>query len=211
MRKRGHGPRSSRRIFLKRMLGLAAATTPLARHAQAEGFCHRDVLSNRACQAGLRSHLVEQSAAAQEASEWCWAACISMVFDYFGRPVSQARIVQETFGAPLNLPARPADILAQINRPWEDDGGLRFFAEGGLLPVQPRAIATSLAQDKPLIVGSLGHAMVLIEYRWWEDAFGQHRPRAAVVRDPAQGGRERILTREELRRADLLAFVNVVG
>lgn len=187
-------------------------TAAMVRTAEAQAFCgQRSAVGARQCRVGILSQLASQAAVAQEESSWCWAACISMVFDYFGRPVSQARIVEQTFGTTINLPANSDQILGQINRVWTDDHGVRFLAEGGSLPVLPPSFAAYLARDKPLIVGTLGHAMVMTEYRWVEDVFGQHHPAAAVVRDPALGGRERVLTLTEARMADFLAFVNVVG
>ena len=57
------------------------------------------------CTAGIPSISFKQ--AYQEMNEWCWAACISMVFDFYGHPVDQKRIVQETWGVVTDMPALP--------------------------------------------------------------------------------------------------------
>ena len=50
----------------------------------------------------------------QHMNVWCWAACISMVFAYYRHPVSQPRIVAETWGDIVNLPGRPDQMLIRI-------------------------------------------------------------------------------------------------
>jgi hypothetical protein len=63
----------------------------------------------------------------QYQSEWCWAACISMVFSCYGHPLSQRRIVTEAYGAPYNIPASSGFVIARaLNRSWTDDNGQGF-------------------------------------------------------------------------------------
>src|SRR5690242_14048954 len=68
----------------------------------------------QACTAGLRSDVTDITAGAvggQHQSEWCWAACLEMVFRYYGFHVSQQQIVQETWGTIVNLPGSPQQIM----------------------------------------------------------------------------------------------------
>src|SRR5262245_33097819 len=47
----------------------------------------------------------QQAYQQQYLPQWCWAASISMLFAYYGHSVSQARIVTEAYGSPVNMPA----------------------------------------------------------------------------------------------------------
>src|SRR5271166_5880543 len=75
------------------------------------------------CEAGVDSNAFDTEAKDdyQHEHEWCWAASISMVFQFYRHPVSQERIVKETFGQIEDWPAQPATILAALNRNWKDD------------------------------------------------------------------------------------------
>lgn len=111
----------------------------------------------------------------QSLPEWCWAACISMVFRFYGHPVAQARIVKEAYGVVANVPAGSGFVIAkQINRRWIDDNGAKFTArlEGAydfdarVLTVDNAAIAQELEDNHPVIMGNATHALVVtaIEY-----------------------------------------------
>lgn len=111
----------------------------------------------------------------QQKSQWCWAACISMVFSYFGHPVSQERIVREVYGSDVNMPALAGITMArQLNRPWTDDRGQRFVcrltgaydAMAGVHALSNAQVVNELSQRRPIVVGTGGHAVVLtaIEY-----------------------------------------------
>jgi hypothetical protein len=108
----------------------------------------------------------------QYQSEWCWAACISMVFGCYGHPVSQQRIVTEAYGAPYNIPAGSGFVIAgALNRSWTDDNGRRFSSylqaafdvQAGVNAINSAIIVNALENGDPLIVGARGHAMVLTE------------------------------------------------
>jgi hypothetical protein len=99
--------------------------------------------------------------ATQQMSQWCWAACLEMVFAYWGHPVSQVEIVRQTWGTIANVPAQPYQIVTDLNRRWQDDDGNSFNVAGDVFTANAVTAAQDLAADMPLIVGSLGHAMVL--------------------------------------------------
>lgn len=106
----------------------------------------------------------------QYQSEWCWAACISMVFDYYGHPVSQQRVVTEAYGAPYNIPAGSGFVIARsLSRSWIDDRGrpfrssLRaaFDAQAGVSAINNAVVVSAVAAGHPLIVGARTHATVV--------------------------------------------------
>jgi hypothetical protein len=164
------------------------------------------------CEAGIDSRLAHVTAAAvggQHLSQWCWAACLEMVFRYYGFAVPQARIVRDTWGAIVNLPAAPVQILANLNRPWIDDTGRAFGVAGDAFSANPVTAAHDLAQDMPLIIGTTGHAMVLTAVTYLRDVYGNGEVKAAVVRDPWPGRGRRVLTAREWYATSFLARIRV--
>lgn len=164
------------------------------------------------CEAGIESSVAHVTAAAvggQHLSQWCWAACIEMVFRYYGLRVPQEQIVQETWGRIVNLPAQPGQIMMNLNRPWIDGTGRRFGASGDAFTANPITAAQDLAQDMPLIIGTMGHAMVLTSLTYMRDQFGNGTVRAAVVRDPWPGRGRRVLSPQEWYGTNFLARIRV--
>src|SRR5207245_1216658 len=148
-----------------------------------------------ACTAGLRSDLVHiPMSRPQEESNWCWAACIQMVFRYNDLNISQGKIVQEVFGSRVNRPGAPEEILRALNRTWTDARGDDYQVEGDTYSVTPATAAQDLAADFPLIIGTLGHAMVLTAVNFYRDMNGNGQIVSAVVRDPFPGKGRRQIT-----------------
>lgn len=164
------------------------------------------------CEAGIDSSVAHVTAAAiggQHMSQWCWAACIEMVFRYYGLQVPQVQIVQETWGGIVNLPAQPGHILANLNRPWIDRTGRRFGVSGDAVTANPITAAQDLSQDMPLIIGTMGHAMVLTSLTYVRDLHGNGNVLAAVTRDPWPGRGRRVLSEQEWRGTSFLARIRV--
>ena len=90
----------------------------------------------------------------QQASEWCWAACIQMVLSYWGHPVSQQEIVRQTWGVIANIPAQPVQIISDLNRQWKDSSGRAFTSEADAFSATGATAAQDLAGNMPLIIGS---------------------------------------------------------
>lgn len=164
------------------------------------------------CEAGIDSTVAHVTAAAvggQHLSQWCWAACIEMVFRHYGLRVPQASIVQQTWGQIVNLPAQPGQILANLNRPWIDANGRRFRVFGDTLTANPLTAAQDLARDMPLIIGTMGHAMLLTSLTYWRDQSGNINVSAAIVRDPWPGRGRRVLSAAEWHGTSFLARIRV--
>jgi hypothetical protein len=165
----------------------------------------------QACVAGIPQERLNMVFAYQQASEWCWAACIQMVFSYWGHPVSQQEIVRQTWGVITNMPAQPEQIIADLNRQWEDRGGNVFTSEADTFSATGETAAQDLARDMPLIIGSMGHAMVLSAVSYNRAQSGQGQVTGALVRDPMPGnGGRRPLRPQEAAATMLLARVRVV-
>lgn len=105
----------------------------------------------------------------QQSSQWCWAASISMLFSYYKHPVSQPTIVQSLYGTIVNLPSGNGwNIASRVNRSWVDANGKRFRAEltgaydfdARVMTVNNAMLVDELDQDRPVIIGTRGHAVV---------------------------------------------------
>lgn len=202
-----------RRRDLVVLASTALASTLLARYTLAKSRCGPFFGPGlQDCEAGIDSGMASISAAAvggQHLSQWCWAACIEMVFRYYGFVVPQEIIVAQTWGSIVNLPAQPGQILANLNRPWIDRYGRRFGVAGDVFSANPATAAQDLAQDMPLIIGTMGHAMVLTSLRYVRDQYGRGDVKLAIVRDPWPNQGRRELTAEEWYSANFLVRIRV--
>lgn len=161
------------------------------------------------CMVGLESSIAP--VAVQQSSEWCWAACISGVFGYYGHDISQQDIVQQTWGEIVNLPAQPQQIIADLNRSWVDGDGNAFSVTGDVYSANALTAAQDLKQDMPLIIGALGHAMILTGIQWVRDIYGREQIMAAIVRDPwPTNGNRRELNPQEWLGANFLVRIRVM-
>ena len=201
-----------RRFFAGACVGAVALL--LGPHTANAGLdCSPPFLNGvRQCTAGIKSEPASTVFAFQEQTQWCWAAAIQMVFAYHGYSVQQTRIVSEVWGAPFNMPGQPAQILASLNRVWTDDFGKRFRSRGKDYDANVVTAAQDLARDKPLIVGTMGHAMMLTAMTY-TGAGMNVGINSLVVRDPwfrldAPLGR-RVLMLQEFVSISFLARVDV--
>ncbi|MEY8689180.1 MAG: papain-like cysteine protease family protein [Leptothrix sp. (in: b-proteobacteria)] len=201
----------NRRTFLLSAASSGAALLPLTSHARLS--CGPFVPPGvQQCEAGIDSSIAHIAAAAvggQHLSQWCWAACIEMVFTYYGHPVQQERIVSETWGAIVNLPGQPGQILENLNRDWTDEDGNDFSVSGDAYSANPITAAQDLSQDMPLIIGTMGHAVVLTSLVYVRDGFGRGNVNAAIVRDPWPGRGRRVLTPQEWFNINFAARIRV--
>jgi hypothetical protein len=188
----------NRRDLLKNA-GLAVAGVFLPTALQAGQTCTPLTPFISRCTAGVPTENLDPVQAFQEMPEWCWAASIEMLFTYWGHPVDQERIVKETWGSVVNMPGQPQQILADLNRRWKDDNGDAFTSRADPYTVNATTAVNDLQANQPLIIGALGHCMVLTALTSdINRQTGTWNVIAATVRDPWPGnGGERILTPRE--------------
>lgn len=158
------------------------------------------------CASGIDAQVMLQVARVQQNTQWCWAACIQMIFAYYGFSISQPRIVYETWGNIVNMPAQPIDIIRDLNKVWIDDRGRRFVARS-IVAGNPQMAAQELSMNRPLIIGALGHAMVLSALTYRRNKRGSGFVMEAVVRDPWETRGRRVLTAQEWNSASFLTGV----
>lgn len=164
------------------------------------------------CEAGINSSLANITAAAtggQHMNQWCWAACIEMVFRYYGLYVPQEEIVLQTWGGIVNFPGQPNQILSNLNRPWIDSSGAYFSVSGDSFTANPITASQDLSQNMPLIIGTQGHAMVLTSLIYTRDQWGNGQVTSAIARDPWPGRGRRQLSPQEWHSTSFLARIRV--
>jgi len=202
-----------RRSFLRQAVGLTATLFSYNIGVMGDESCAPIAPYISRCTAGIKATKLNHVTAFQQQSEWCWAASISMVFAYYDHPVSQKRIVQETWGSVVNMPGQPDQILSDLNRAWKDDRGKSFSSSGDSLTANAATAVIDLRADRPLIIGALGHATVLTALTSdVNTATGAWQVVAATVRDPwpLNGGR-RILSPQEWYNINFAARISVEG
>jgi hypothetical protein len=132
----------------------------------------------------------------QKMPNWCWVACVSMIFNYYGHPISQERLVTEIYGAPFNLPSgNGLNISILLNRDWVDDRGRAFKARitgiydfmANTLAITNIQIINELLSGHPIVIGVGTHAVVLIGVSYYLDPWGNPIVTVATVADPWPG------------------------
>ncbi len=175
--------------------------------ARAGERCHPpDAEGDSYCEVGIPSERLEPVTAQQKMSQWCWAASISMLFAFHGHPVAQERIVAGIWGHLADLPAPTGGTMSDaLARPWRDDRGhpfrarIRVFDAGaGEYGLDEEAVIDELRAERPLLVGTAGHAMVVTALTYVKDPSGFTQVVSVIVRDPWPGRGRRALSWEEM-------------
>lgn len=122
---------------------------------------------------GIPSGQMDFFVASQEESQWCWAASIQMVLNYYGVSIDQAQIVRRTYGTdPYGiLPDWGGSfqaITANLNN-WSMDNYGRYYRVIASVysgPPDPSVLIQELSQGRPIIIGyqngyNSGHAIVI--------------------------------------------------
>lgn len=150
----------------------------------------------------------------QQASQWCWAAAIAALVKDAGLAHSQLTIVEDQFGAALDLPTTKGELLALLNRVWADPRGNVFRSRATALPPDTdlRTVADTVLDEldagRPLILGLRGRPgvqghIVLLAQAHFELFLNQdaYRLTGGKVIDPAPGEGVRPLYYLEFRPA----------
>jgi len=187
---------------------VAFALTTEGSPARAGERCQpADDLGQVTCEVGIPSDRLEPITSQQAMSQWCWAASISMIFGYHGHALPQEGIVQSVFGQLVDLPAMNGLVMTgSLARRWTDTRGRPFQAKvrvfdvhAGQFEVDTQTIISELRDERPLLVGTVGHAMVMTAMRYTRSPWGQVQVVGATVRDPWPGRGRRDLEWHEMQ------------
>jgi hypothetical protein len=72
------------------------------------------------CGTGVDSTSMDAAFQIQQTPVWCWAASMSMILSFNGKPVSQQDIVADIFGATIPRALDPAHIGPYLNHTYQD-------------------------------------------------------------------------------------------
>jgi hypothetical protein len=123
------------------------------------------------CVTGLPQATIDAMAQTQRASQWCWAASISMVLRNYGVIVPQEQIVREHYGAAADLPV-PGDIITGLlNRTWRDRTGRAVTMTADVQPAAQAHLSApevldDLDDERPLVLVLPRHAVVLVQLEY---------------------------------------------
>jgi len=122
---------------------------------------------------GIPSTMMNFSAAAQDNSQWCWAASIQTVFTYYGISITQEQIVARTYGTDPygnlpNLGGSLQTITTNLNNWNIDNSGRQYVVMATInqgVPVLVELLQ-ELGQGRPVIVAyrsgmNSSHAVVI--------------------------------------------------
>jgi hypothetical protein len=175
------------------------------------------------CVAGLPADALARMQLSQHASNWCWAASISMILRRYGVHVPQEDVVRAHYGSAVNLGVDPGVIGQLLNRIWRDGAGRSLAAASAPVPrwrrplglLAPEVLA-DLADDRPLLLGAQQHASVLVQVVYDRSVdprvAADEGPRLvrAVVLDPASAMGVRSAHAGELQ-PEFLARIEVLA
>ena len=144
---------------------------------------------------GIPSNAFNYFASSQKNSNWCWAAALQMIFNYYGVNITQEQIVARSYGTDPhgNLPNWTGSfqvITANLNN-WSVDNAGRPYRVGALLyggAPTPAYLVQELSQQRPVLIGyrsgpNSGHAVVVTACSYFDTPQGP-MIQSIVVRDP---------------------------
>jgi hypothetical protein len=144
---------------------------------------------------GIRSEAFNYFASPQHNSNWCWAASLQMIFNYYGVNITQEQIVSRSYGTDPNgaLPNWTGSlqvITANLNNWNVDNSGRQYavqavFYQGAPNPVY---LIQELSLQHPILIGyqsgpNSGHAVVITACSYIQTYNGPII-QSVVVRDP---------------------------
>ncbi|PLP56178.1 hypothetical protein CYK37_27025 [Mesorhizobium loti] len=184
----------SRRTFLAGLTGAALTDLANLENARALTACPYSTPPG-GCSALIdpQRFLRDNISQRQRQNQWCWAACVSMICNWHGHPMSQASIVNGVYGGLVNLPGDDRVLTRTLNHTWTDDNGGSFTISAntfspmmGTANVTNQQIIDDLDHDYPLLIGARSHATVLARVDYLAQNSGPQIFQAHVI-DPWPG------------------------
>ena len=142
-------------------------------------------------------------AASQKESQWCWAACITMILNYYDLPCTQEEVVTNTYGMLVNSPAQDMRQIAEYLNGWgKTNYGKEVMVQAEAYDsVSFQGVIEELQMGKPFIIGVgdgySGHVVVCYGVDWIDSYDGPYVQNFYVY-DPWPGNGNRVWTTEEL-------------
>jgi len=139
---------------------------------------------------GIPSERFNFVAAAQQADQWCWAASVQMILNWYGIGVSQEMVVARTKHVLIDQAGSDFDISNALSGWAVTTNGvpvtIRSMAAPGL--PQPAVLINELSQGHPILLTFAtgmysGHAVVITAASYLPTRFGPQVV-SLVIRDP---------------------------
>jgi len=173
-----------------------------------------DARGTQACTAGMDEARIREITITQNQSKWCWAASISMIFAYHGYKLPQEDIVRDINGKVEDVNAPSGEFMTRaLRRNWRDPSNQEFAVstktgdiDANRYEISNAAIADELGAGRPLLIGTLGHAMVLVSANYNRHSNGDIVITGGSVIDPLPDKGVRKLAKAEM----LLSYVSSV-
>jgi hypothetical protein len=154
-----------------------------------------EVSSQQPIYVGILTNNFNYFASSQRSSNWCWAASLQMVFNYYGVSISQEQIVARSYGTDPygNLPnwTGSLGVITQNLNNWSiDNNGRQYVVSSSLYfgAPTPAYLIQELALQHPILIGyqsgpNSAHAVVITACSYIQT---QNGPiiQSIVVRDP---------------------------
>jgi len=192
-------------VVVATLLGLSTALP-----AHAEMRCSPAEGGKVRCTVGLGAPSLASMMQTQRASQWCWAAAVSMVLKSHGVDVAQEDIVRRQLGEMADKPISVSAMGRLLNASWTDTSGHQRDVGGDTLPpwragwgLTAPEVLGELEKGRPMIIVGNGHAVVLVQLVVEMDAksgisgSGPVQLVRAVVLDPAAAVPLRTARRQE--------------
>ena len=158
-------------------------------------FIGQNVFGQQAIYVGIPSNNFNYFASSQRNSNWCWAASMQMIFNYYGVNITQEQIVARSYGVDPygQLPNWTGSfqvITANLNN-WSVDNFGRRYSVGATLnwgAPTPAYLVQELTAQRPVLIGyksgpNSGHAVVVTALSYIPSPSGPII-QTVVVRDP---------------------------
>ncbi len=144
---------------------------------------------------GIPTNKFNYFASSQRNTNWCWAASLQMIFNYYGVSITQEQIVKRSYGVDPygNLPNWAGSfpvITANLNNWNVDNKGRQYVVEAtlNLGAPTPAYLIQELTAQHPVLIGyqsgpNSGHAVVITACSYIQTNYGPNI-QSIVVRDP---------------------------
>jgi hypothetical protein len=155
----------------------------------------RQISGQQATYVGIRSENFNYFASSQRNTNWCWAASMQMIFNYYGIDITQEQIVARSYGSDPygNLPNWTGSfyvITANLNNWNVDNNGRQYMVVASLNwgAPSPLYLIQELSEQRPVLIGyqsgpNSGHAVVITACSYTQSPYGPII-QSIVVRDP---------------------------
>lgn len=155
----------------------------------------QNVLGQQVIYSGIPSNNFNYFTSGQRNSNWCWAASLQMIFNYYGVNITQEQIVARTYGVDPygrlpNWTGSFQAITSNLNN-WSVDNFGRRYAVGATLTwgaPTPAYLVQELSAQRPVLIGyssgpGSGHAVVVTACSYIPTQNGPYI-QSIIVRDP---------------------------